>query len=197
MALTDKLYAIADAIRLKTGRSDRLTLDQFASEIEGITVSLDHDPIIEPLVITENGSYTASDTVDGYSPVTVQVENDYSLLNSYIEGTLTEYKDDEVVTLGDRSFDGCDSLTLIDTSKVSCVYSSISHISNLTTLILRNTEPAYLTGSTTLTGVYIYVPSNLVSNYSNQWKVTGAQFRALEDYTVDGTITGELDPAKI
>jgi hypothetical protein len=45
--------------------------------------------------------------------------------------------------------------------------------------------------------VYIYVPSNLVSNYSNQWKDTGAQFRALEDYTVDGTITGELDPAKI
>ena len=37
MALTDKLTAIANAIRAKTGKSDSLTLDQMPTEIEGIT----------------------------------------------------------------------------------------------------------------------------------------------------------------
>lgn len=36
MALTDKLTAIADAIRYKTGKTDSLTLDQMVEEIEGI-----------------------------------------------------------------------------------------------------------------------------------------------------------------
>ena len=37
MALTDKLTAIANAIRNKTGKSDALTLDQMATEIESIS----------------------------------------------------------------------------------------------------------------------------------------------------------------
>ena len=37
MALTDKLTAIADAIRAKTGKTDSLTLDQMPTEIAGIT----------------------------------------------------------------------------------------------------------------------------------------------------------------
>ena len=36
MALIDKLTAIADAIRGKTGKADPLTLEQMATEIEGI-----------------------------------------------------------------------------------------------------------------------------------------------------------------
>lgn len=46
---------------------------------------------------------------------------------------------------------------------------------------------------------YIYVPAASVDVYKNVggWKAYAAQFRALEDYTVDGTITGELDESKI
>lgn len=36
MALTDKLKAIGDAIRAKTGKSDKLTLDEMASEVEAL-----------------------------------------------------------------------------------------------------------------------------------------------------------------
>ena len=36
MALTDKLTAIANAIRGKTGKEDSLTLEQMVTEIEGI-----------------------------------------------------------------------------------------------------------------------------------------------------------------
>ena len=39
MALTDKLTAIADAIRAKTGNTSQLTLDEMASEISSITGS--------------------------------------------------------------------------------------------------------------------------------------------------------------
>lgn len=37
MALTDKLTAIADAVRAKTGGAERLTLDEMAVEISGIS----------------------------------------------------------------------------------------------------------------------------------------------------------------
>lgn len=39
MALIDKLTAIAEAIRVKTGKADPLTLEQMATEIEGIEVT--------------------------------------------------------------------------------------------------------------------------------------------------------------
>lgn len=46
---------------------------------------------------------------------------------------------------------------------------------------------------------YVYVPRDLVDTYktATNWVNYATQFRALEDYTIDGTITGELDPNKI
>ena len=52
---------------------------------------------------------------------------------------------------------------------------------------------------------YIYVPRALLSDTdetkdyrrATNWSTFATQFRALEDYTVDGTTTGELDPNKI
>lgn len=46
---------------------------------------------------------------------------------------------------------------------------------------------------------YIYVPSALVDSYKSAtgWAKYSEQIRALEDYTVDGTVTGELDETKI
>lgn len=46
---------------------------------------------------------------------------------------------------------------------------------------------------------YIYVPRALVDAYTtdSDWSAYATQFRALEDYTVDGTTAGELDESKI
>lgn len=46
---------------------------------------------------------------------------------------------------------------------------------------------------------YFYVPRVLVDSYKSatNWSTYASQIRALEDYTVDGTITGALDPSKI
>lgn len=69
MALTDKLTAIADAIRGKTGGTEPLTLAQMPVEIAGIKT----DPVLQELAITENGEYTPGEGMDGFSRVTVEV----------------------------------------------------------------------------------------------------------------------------
>lgn len=45
---------------------------------------------------------------------------------------------------------------------------------------------------------YIYVPKALIEDYkvATNWTTYADQFRALEDYTVDGTIAGALDESK-
>ena len=49
---------------------------------------------------------------------------------------------------------------------------------------------------------YFYFPRDLVASYKTAtnwkgWSNKDTRFRALEDYTVDGTVTGALDPTKI
>jgi len=63
---------------------------------------------------------------------------------------------------------------------------------------LSNTNAFVSSGVESGTG-YIYVPSALVESYkaATNWSTYATQFRALEDYTVDGSITGELDSNKI
>ena len=70
MALTDKLSAIGTAIRNKTGKTALMTLDEMPTEIASITGG--GEPVINPLEVTANGTYTATDC-DGYSPITVNV----------------------------------------------------------------------------------------------------------------------------
>ena len=74
MALTEKLGAIGNAIRAKTGGTELLTLDAMPTAIESISGAA--EPVIEALSVTSNGTYTASNGVDGYSPVTVNVPQD-------------------------------------------------------------------------------------------------------------------------
>ena len=52
-----------------------------------------HIPVIEPLSITENGTYTAPSGVDGYSPVTVDVQPNLGTKNITQNGTYTASSD--------------------------------------------------------------------------------------------------------
>ena len=77
---------------------------------------------------------------------------------------------------------------------------------NLKAVILRSTDGVVQvmsnafnpSGIASKTG-YIYVPASLIDAYkaNTNWSTYASQFRALEDYTVDGTTTGALDPNKI
>lgn len=59
--------------------SDRVVIDgdmSLTSTIDGeggAYIRLEQNPVIEPLNVTDNGTYEAPDGVDGYSPVTVAI----------------------------------------------------------------------------------------------------------------------------
>ena len=78
MALTDKLTAIGNAIREKTGGTDLLTLDQMPTEISNIQGG----GTVEELTITSNGTYNPPTGIDGYAPVVVNVPQDGGLPES-------------------------------------------------------------------------------------------------------------------
>ena len=132
--------AIADAIRAKTGSTGAIVAEDFPEFIEGI------EPVIEPLTISENGTYTAPDGVDGYSPVTVDVKG------SGEEFVLTDFSyfhyenarkdllwkiDTSKCTSFRNAFYKCKSISTIselDTSNGTDFYCMFSGCSNLKSL---------------------------------------------------------------
>ena len=78
MALIDKLTAIADAIRGKTGKTDGLTLDQMAAEITGIEAGGGGGGIgavkfvDEDITIAESTTTAVTYTIDGVAIPTLQ-----------------------------------------------------------------------------------------------------------------------------
>lgn len=111
--------------------------------------------------------------------------------------------------IGHTSFNGCSALEKADFATCTGFsgYSLFKNCASLYALILRSTanvaslytaNPCIGTPIASGTG-YIYVPSALVDSYkaATNWSTYASQFRALEDYTVDGTVTGELDETKI
>ena len=81
-----------------------------------------------------------------------------------------------------------------------------AYVTTLKALIIRTPGVCTLNNSWSIstssigegTG-YVYVPRALIDSYktATNWNTVATQFRALEDYTVDGTTTGELDETKI
>lgn len=104
-------------------------------------------------------------------------------------------------------FEGCTALTLLDfPSAVNVIWDGAFRNTSLTTLILRGGVVCALKYVNAFTNTpiesgtgYIYVPSAVIDTYKSatNWVVFADQFRALEDYTVDGTTTGELDESKV
>lgn len=120
---------------------------------------------------------------------------------------LTEVKLPQVTTLNHYAFYECSALSTVDFPLLTSIRSRVFlYCRALATLILRSETMATLEDSASLnetaiasgTG-YIYVPAALVDTYkaATGWSKFADQFRALEDYTIDGTITGELDLDKI
>lgn len=104
-------------------------------------------------------------------------------------------------------FYGCSSLKSVDFLLVTSIDTRcFASCSSLTSLIIRTGQVCTLKSTNAFSDTpiasgmgYIYVPSALIGDYKTaaNWSTYAAQFRALEEYTVDGTTTGELDPTKI
>lgn len=112
----DKLTAIADAIRAKTGGTENLTLDQMPTEIAGIETEAEIS--LQNKEISENGTYSADDGYDGLGQVTVNVASsgggsDEEIINNMLTRGFTEFSSD-ATSIGHYVFCECRSLTDIN-----------------------------------------------------------------------------------
>lgn len=124
----------------------------------------------------------------------------------------------EAKILSSQVFNGCYNLPYADFPKLTRIdASAFVNCYRFTTLILRSATVCSLSNSnafssspfsnsdpaTNIIGGKLLVPSALVESYktATNWSVIWGygtnQFLALEDYTVDGTITGEIDWDKL
>ena len=211
------LTNIANAIRGKTGKTDLITPPNMASEIEGIVTGGGIDETffksllegsITELTIGE-GCYIRQYGFYRYTKLTKLTLSQSCYLNNYAFSNCTSLKEirGRCNTIGQRAFESCTALVKIDLDQIT-MFSSVpfSGCTALKSLVLRQTTSVPLTDTGTyskilynLPNVWVYVPSSMIDTYkaSTYWKSFASQFRALEDYTVDGTITGELDETKI
>lgn len=170
--------------------------------IESITVNV--QPNLQEKTATKNGEVTADAGYDGLRKVIVSVEN--TQLDALVNGSITEIVSN-VTSVRQYAFHSCRNLTSIDFPvAVSISGNALAYCSKLTALILRKNSICQLVSSTAFIGTkiadgegYIYVPRSLLVSYqtADNWSLYSSQFRALEDYTVDGTVTGALDSTKI
>lgn len=110
-------------------------------------------------------------------------------------------------SIGNNAFYYCSSLVIADFPLVTTIGdNAFNNCKALTSLILRSNTTAVLSGTSTFANSnihpkngHIYVPSALIDSYKSatNWSTYASQFRALEEYTVDGTIAGALDTTKI
>lgn len=115
MALTDKLIAIGDAIRGKTGKTDKLTLDEMAIEIEEITTSEDLDD-----VLTEQDTLIAElkDVLKGKAS---GGGDGLEIARAIANRTIVSYSDNEITTVGAYAFNGCNKMTSVNLQNATSV----------------------------------------------------------------------------
>lgn len=136
---------------------------------------------------------------------TIEVMGQAAFTDAFIERTLTEFKDEYVTKIGWNTFASCSLLKFVDLPNVTHIDGqAFMSCGVLETLILRsplaqNPGASWCIGTAIQNGNgYVYVPSSEITRFSSMAYVPNTvKVRALEDYTVDGTVMGELDPNKI
>lgn len=200
------LTAIANAIRSKTGKSDPMTPAQMATEVASIDIG-DADAILDGTAVSIKSNATkvylsalamrsTLERVD--MPNCVQLEEKAF----YNDNAITSVNFPKLEHIGNYSLGGLGSLLEIDLPACTTILQNGFAYSSVETVILRSptmcsfqNERAFLSTPISRGEGYIYVPSALIADYQTAWSTF--QFRALEDYTVDGTVSGALDPAKV
>lgn len=112
----------------------------------------------------------------------------------------------KVTTVESSAFTYCKKLVTIDLPSVTMINSPFSDCDALRHIILRSNTMCAVSSLTFSqyspigNGIgYVYVPSALFDTYKadTNWSKVSSRLRKLEDYTVDGTVTGALDTSKI
>ena len=151
--------------------------------------------------IREKTGGTDKSTLDGMVDASTNIK--YILSSKYISGDLTDVRVSEIDVVGDRAFYSYATLKNVDLPSATSIGAYAFHgCSSLQRLILRSETICTLSSTTAFTKSsfasnvgFIYVPSALVNTYkaATNWSTYSARFRAIEDYTIDGTIAGEFE----
>lgn len=194
------LKPIADAIRAKKGTTETINAQDFATEILNL-----------PSGGSGGGSEGSKDNSFGLylegNLIRLYNEDATYLVDNclYARWDIVEVILPNVEGVGSYAFNECESLRKVDFTKLNeLTYPIFSGCPNLEAFIIRNSEVCYLTMFTpenlfraTKIGDgngYIYVPRSLVDAYKNAegWSYYADQIVAIEDYSEDGTINGEI-----
>ena len=119
------LSAIGDAIREKLAVEDKYKIENMPAAIRGISGGA--DPVIETLEITENGTYQASEGVDGYSPIVVNVpQTGEDRLPALLSNTLSgEVTVKDITSVKDYGFYSCTEITKVNLPNVITIGSNV------------------------------------------------------------------------
>ena len=137
---------------------------------------------------------------------TIDLLGDQAVIDGLLNGSLEEFCDDTITEMSARAFSKNGKIACVNIPNLRAVPSSaFDNCKSLKRLILSSEIMCPLgewvfNGTPIESGTgYIYVPRALVDTYktATNWSTFANQFRALEDYTVDGTVTGEIDESKI
>lgn len=155
--------------------------------------------------LTKAGAYAFRNCVklsEFYAPNLLTVEN-YGIGDCY---ALQKLVLPSFTGCANGGFYQCTKLQIADLGNAKNISAqAFAYCNHLETLVLRGEQICKLaSNSLTSTQIaakkgYVYVPRSLVDGYkaAANWSAVATQFRTLEDYTVDGTTAGELDPDKI
>jgi hypothetical protein len=130
-----------------------------------------------------------------------------SLAGSSGTNNITSVNFPNAVEIGQSAFNFCRKLTFVDFPKVKSIKSqAFYNATNLVTIVLRSPELCTLASSSIFSSYIVKTflfPAALIESYqtATNWSAMYASGKAiflpLEEYTVDGTTTGEIDWDKL
>lgn len=166
MALTNKLSAIGDAIRAKTGGTELLTLDEMPVAINSITTgggSAGEDGDFYDRLIER----TLTEIKEGDIPTYTTRLGQGAF--EYIQSLQSAYLPDHITYIDTYAFTSCNDLHTVrlpDNSSLQIAGTAFDNLPNLTTMIAHEHIPSVNQGFISNNGIVkIYVPGKVLDNY--------------------------------